>query len=59
MRSNLKPELKQKIRMAFLNLKDPEVLKPFHAEGFGPVTDKDYDVVRNLGYLLKIDFAKL
>ncbi|MFX6023225.1 PhnD/SsuA/transferrin family substrate-binding protein, partial [Acinetobacter baumannii] len=43
MRSNLKPELKAKIRTAFLELKDPEVLKPFKAEGFGPASDKDYD----------------
>lgn len=55
MRSNLKPELKEKIRAAFLNLKDPEVLKPFKADGFGPISDKDYDVVRSLGTLLKLD----
>ncbi|TAJ78995.1 MAG: phosphate/phosphite/phosphonate ABC transporter substrate-binding protein [Gallionellaceae bacterium] len=58
MRSNLKPELKEKIRAAFINLKDPEVLKPFKAEGFGATSDKDYDVVRNLGSLLKLDFSK-
>jgi len=58
MRSNLKPELKEKIRAAFLDLKDPSVLKPFKAEGFGPATDKDYDVVRELGSLLKLDFSK-
>lgn len=58
MRSNLKPELKEKIRAAFLDLKDPNVLKPFKAEGFGPATDKDYDVVRDLGSLLKLDFSK-
>jgi phosphonate transport system substrate-binding protein len=58
MRSNLKPELKEKIRAAFLNLKDPDVLKPFKAEGFGPATDKDYDVVRDLGSLLKLDLSK-
>lgn len=58
MRSNLKPELKAKIRAAFLELKDPEVLKPFKAEGFGPASDKDYDVVRNLGSLLKLDLSK-
>ena len=57
MRSNLKPELKDKIRSAFLNLKDPAVLKPFKADGFETISDKDYDVVRNLGYLLKIDLA--
>jgi phosphonate transport system substrate-binding protein len=58
LRSNLKPELKDKIRNAFLNLKDPAVLKAFKAEGFEAITDKHYDVVRNLGHLLKIDLAK-
>ena len=58
MRSNLKPALKDKIRSAFLNLKDPAVLKAFKAEGFDVITDKHYDVVRNLGPLLKIDLAK-
>ena len=58
MRSNLKPELKEKIRTVFLNIKDPEVLKAFKADGFGPVSDKDYDVVRDLGSLLKLDLAK-
>ena len=58
MRNNLKPELKEKIRAAFLNLKDPEVLKPFKADGFGPISDKDYDVVRSLGTLLKLDLSK-
>ncbi len=58
MRSNLKPELKEKIRSAFLNLKDPAVLKAFKADGFEAITDKQYDVVRNLGPLLKIDLAK-
>ena len=33
------------------------ILKPFKAEGFGAVSDKDYDVVRNLGSLLKLDFS--
>jgi phosphonate transport system substrate-binding protein len=58
MRSNLAPALKEKIRAAFLNLKDPEVLKPFKAEGFGPATDKDYDAVRDLGSLLHLDLSK-
>jgi phosphonate transport system substrate-binding protein len=58
MRSNLKPELKVKIRTAFLELKDPAILKPFKAEGFDAITDRHYDVVRNLGHLLKIDLAR-
>lgn len=58
LRSNLKPELKDKIRSAFLNLKDPAVLKAFKADGFDAISDQQYDVVRNLGHLLKIDLAK-
>lgn len=58
MRANLKPELKEKIRAAFLGIKDPAVLKPFKADGFGPISDKEYDVVRNLGTLLNLDLSK-
>jgi len=58
MRSNLNSELKNTIRKAFLTLKDPAVLKPFKAEGFDVITDSDYNVVRELGPLLKIDLAK-
>ena len=58
MRSNLKPELKERIRVVFLEIKDPEVLKSFKADGFGPVTDRDYDSVRDLGKILNLDFSK-
>ena len=58
MRSSLNPQLKQTIRAAFLEINDPAILKPFKAEGFGAVSDKDYDVVRNLGSLLKLDFSR-
>ena len=58
MRSDLDPQLKQKIKSAFMEINDPAILKPFKAEGFGAVTDKDYDVVHNLGSLLKLDLSK-
>ncbi len=58
MRSNLKPELKEKIRTVFINIKDPAVLKPFKADGFGAIADKDYEPVRELGTLLKLDLSK-
>jgi len=48
MRSNLSPALKEQIRKAFYDLKDPAVLKAFKADGFAPITDADYDVVRDL-----------
>ncbi len=59
MRSDLEPQLKQQIKQAFLELEDEAVLKPFKAEGFQAVEDKDYNVVRDLGKLLDLDFAKL
>jgi phosphonate transport system substrate-binding protein len=58
MRSDLVPDLKEKIRSAFLGLKDKEVLKPFKADGFGPITDADYKPVRDLISLLKVDPSK-
>ncbi len=54
MRSDLNPELKGKIRDAFINLKDKKVLKPFKAEGFGAMTDKHYDVIRDLSKALDL-----
>jgi phosphonate transport system substrate-binding protein len=59
MRSDLAPELKKKIRSAFIDAKEPSVLKPFKAEGFGPINDKDYDVVRELAKLLDLDLSKM
>lgn len=58
MRSDLKPELKAKVRAAFLDLKDPAVLKNFKAEGFAPIQDADYDVIREMGTLLGLDLSK-
>ncbi|ACB51906.1 phosphonate ABC transporter, phosphate-binding protein [Crocosphaera subtropica ATCC 51142] len=59
MRSDLEPQLKQQIKQAFLELEDKAVLEPFKAEGFQSVEDKDYNVVRDLGKILNLDFAKL
>jgi len=53
MRTNLNPALKQLIKDAFydLQLNSPEgetVLKPFKADGFAPITDADYDIIRSI-----------
>jgi phosphonate transport system substrate-binding protein len=58
MRSDLAPALKEKIRQAFLNLKDPKILKPFKADGFAGITDRDYNKVRNLAKVLNLDLTK-
>lgn len=59
MRSNLDPALKDRVRATFVNLKDPAVLKNFKADGFAPISDKDYDVIREMGKLLQLDFATM
>ena len=58
MRSDLDPELKTQIRKAFLELEDEAILKPFKADGFKSVTDQDYDVIRNLGKVLELNFPQ-
>lgn len=59
MRSNLKPELKEKVREAFISIDSEEILSNLKAEGFAAVTDSDYDVIRKMGGLLNLDFAKM
>lgn len=55
----LKPELKEQIRKAFLDLKDPAILKLFRVDGLAPATDKDYDVLRDMAKILNLNIAKL
>ena len=59
MRSDLDSELKTQIQQAFLELEDKAILKPFKADAFTLVTDQDYDVVRNLGEVLELNFEQL
>jgi phosphonate transport system substrate-binding protein len=58
-RSNLDPALKEKIKNAFYDLKDADILKKFKAQGFAPVSDKDYDGLRDTAKILHLDLAKL
>lgn len=59
MQSNLDPALKAQIKAAFYEMTDKSVLKPFKADGFAPVKDADYDVVRALAKSLNLDLAKV
>lgn len=52
MRSDLDAELKEKIKAAFYELDDEAVLKPFKADSFAPITDADYEPVRELSEIL-------
>lgn len=57
-RTSLDQGLREKIVQAFLELKEPAVLRPIKAEGFGRITDQDYDVIRDMVRLLNLDLAK-
>jgi len=59
MRSNVDADLKASIKNAFVNLDDPTVLESFKAEGFAPIEDADYDIIRDMGSLLGLDFATM
>lgn len=59
MQGYLAPELKDKIRGAFLGLKDTSILKTFRAEGFVETDDKAYDILRDTAKVLNLDLAKL
>jgi phosphonate transport system substrate-binding protein len=59
MQAALDPQLKERIRDAFLELRDPEVLEPLEAIGFGPVRDSDYDVVRRLPEQVGVSLQRL
>lgn len=55
----LAPALKEKIRKAFLEMKDPAVLKSFRVEGFASTSDDAYDVLRDTAKILDLDLAKM
>ncbi|NLY33357.1 phosphate/phosphite/phosphonate ABC transporter substrate-binding protein [Advenella alkanexedens] len=59
MQDNLAPELKDQIRKAFLEMKDPEVLTSFRVEAFAPTDDKAYDVLRDTATILNLDIGKM
>jgi phosphonate transport system substrate-binding protein len=59
MRADLSPSVKEKVKKAFYGLKDKEVLKPLKADGFAPIADHDYDVIRDLAKILNLDLAKM
>jgi len=59
MQGYLAPELKEKIRAAFLELKDETVLASFRVEGFQPTTDESYDILRETAQILNLELAQM
>jgi phosphonate transport system substrate-binding protein len=59
MQGDLTPALKDNIRKAFIDLKDPVILKSFRVEGFAPTDDKAYDILRDTAKILDLDLGKM
>jgi phosphonate transport system substrate-binding protein len=59
MQGNLADPLRAAIRAAFLDLRDPEILRSFRVEGFAPTTDEAYNVLRETARLLELDLAQM
>ncbi|MHB8835817.1 MAG: phosphate/phosphite/phosphonate ABC transporter substrate-binding protein [Candidatus Methylomirabilia bacterium] len=59
MQADLAPSLKEQIRKAFMELRDPAILKPLKADSFASIQDADYDVIRNAATILGLDLGSL
>jgi len=59
MQGSLNAGLKDAIRKAFLELKDPAILKSFRCEGFAATDDHAYDVLRETAKILNLDLGKM
>jgi phosphonate transport system substrate-binding protein len=59
MQGDLAPALKDNIRKAFIELKDPVILKSFRVEGFAATDDKAYDILRDTAKILQLDLGKM
>ncbi|HVX13554.1 MAG TPA: phosphate/phosphite/phosphonate ABC transporter substrate-binding protein [Pirellulales bacterium] len=58
MQTDLAADLKQRIKDAFYQLDDKQVLGPLKADGFAPVADEDYEPIRELAKILDLDLSQ-
>ncbi len=57
-RRGLDPQVVERLRAAFLKIKDPEVLEAFGADGFVVADDRHYQPIREAAAALGIDLAR-
>ena len=58
-RTDLDKELQEKIKDAFYNLKDEEILESLKADGFAEIKDSDYDIIRDMVKLLDVNLEEM
>lgn len=59
MQGNLAEPLKAAIRAAFLETRDPDVLRSFRVEGFAATDDAAYNILRETARVLGIDLSQV
>lgn len=59
MNTDLDEELRKKIKDAFYNLNDPEILENLKADGFAEIKDSDYDIIRDMVKLLNVNLEEM
>jgi phosphonate transport system substrate-binding protein len=59
MQGNLADPLKAAIRAAFLEVRDPEVLRAFRVEGFAATDDAAYNILRETARVLEMDLTRM
>lgn len=59
LQSSLAEPLKAALRAAFLEVRDPEVLRAFRVEGFAATTDAAYDILRETARVLELDLGSV
>lgn len=57
--TDLDKDLQQKIKDAFYDLKDEEILESLKADGFAEIKDSDYDIIRDMVELLEVDLEDM
>lgn len=58
-RTDLDSEFQEEIKQVFYELDDKEILETLDAEGFAPMTDEDYDIIRGMVELLGVDLEDM
>lgn len=57
--TDLDSDLQEKIKQAFYDLDDPDILESLKADGFAEIKDSDYDIIRDMVKLLDVDLEEM
>jgi len=58
-RTDLPDDLQEQVKQAFYNLDDEDIFNALKADGFAPIKDEDYDIIRNMVDILGINLEEM